>query len=158
MCVRGPHIIRRYWKEVEKTNEAIDANGWLRTGDICQMDEEGYLYFKSRNKEVIIRGGANLYPAEIETFLRHHPEIIDAQVFGVPDDRMGEEICAWIKVMPNVHLKHEDIVNYCKNNISHFKIPRYIKFVEQFPINANNKMLKNVMREAAIKEYNLKKA
>ena len=120
------------------------------------MDEEGYLYFKSRSKDVIIRGGANLYPAEIENFLTKHPDIENVQVFGVPDERMGEEVCAWIKVKANKILTQEDIKKFCENKISHFKIPRYVKFVETFPINANNKILKNVMRAKASEELKLK--
>lgn len=156
LLIRGPHIFREYWDEKEKTADTFE-NGWLKTGDICSMDEEGYLYFKSREKEVIIRGGANLYPAEIETFFRTNPNILDAQVFGVPDERMGEEICAWIKLKPDVKMSEEDLKSFCKNKISQFKIPKYIKFVDKFPINANNKILKNVMKEQAINEYNLKK-
>jgi len=121
------------------------------------MDEDGYLYFKSRSKDLIIRGGANLYPAEIEGFLATHPSIENVQVFGVPDERLTEEICAWIKLKANHSLTQEDVTKFCKNNISHFKIPRYVKFVDSFPINANNKLLKNVMREKAIEELKLKK-
>ena len=157
ILIRGPHVINEYWDEKEKTMEAIDKHGWLRTGDIGQMDEHGYIYFKSRNKDLIIRGGANLYPAEIESFIRTHPSIVDAQVFGVPDERHGEEVCAWIKVKEGEKLTEEDIKAFCKGNISHFKIPRYIKFVDAFPINANQKVLKMVMREKAIAELNLKK-
>ena len=120
------------------------------------MDKEGYLFFKSRSNDVIIRGGANLYPAEIESFLITHPDIENAQIFGVPDERMGEEICAWIKLKPNKTLTQEDIKLFCKDKISHFKVPRYIKFVDAFPINANNKLLKNVMREKAAHELKLK--
>jgi fatty-acyl-CoA synthase len=155
LLVRGPHIIPEYWDEVDKTNESIDKKGWLKTGDVCSMDKDGYIYFKSRNKDIIIRGGANLYPAEIESFLRNHPSISDVQVFGVPDERVGEEICAWIKLKANEKLKETELKAYCKGNISHFKVPRYVKFVDSFPINANNKVLKNVMREKAIKELNL---
>ena len=156
LLIRGPHIFREYWDEKEKTAETFE-NGWLKTGDICSMDEEGYLYFKSREKEVIIRGGANLYPAEIETFFRTNPNILDAQVFGVPDERMGEEICAWIKLKPDVKMSEEDLKMFCKNKISQFKIPKYIKFVDKFPINANNKILKNVMKKQTFNELNIKK-
>ena len=129
----------------------------LYTGDIFSMDKDGYLYFKSRSKDLIIRGGANLYPAEIEGFLATHPSIENVQVFGVPDERLTEEICAWIKLKANHSMTQEDVKTFCKNNISHFKIPRYVKFVESFPINANNKLLKNVMREKATEELHLKK-
>lgn len=154
LMIKGPHTFREYWDEKEKTNDAFE-NGWLKTGDICSMDEEGYLFFKSRDKELIIRGGANLYPAEIETFLRTHSKILDVQVFGVPDERMGEEICAWIKLIPDAEMNAEEIISFCKGKISQFKIPKYIKFVEKFPINANNKILKIEMRKQAILEYNL---
>lgn len=141
------------------------------------MDHEGYLYFKSRSKDIIIRGGANLYPAEIESYLRTHPDVIDAHVFGVwkfinkkiiknefrmfglkvPDERMGEEVCVWVKSKTGAKLTEEDLKSFCKGKISHFKIPRYFKFVDSFPTNANAKVLKNVMRDAAIVEYKLKK-
>lgn len=153
--IRGPHIIKAYWEDPEKTADAIDKNGWLKTGDIFQMDSEGYLYFKSRNKDIIIRGGANIYPAEIETYLRTHPDIVGAEAFGVPDERLGEEICVWIILKKGSTTNVEDVRSFCKGNITHFKIPRYIKFVDQFPINANNKVLKNKMQEEAIKEYKL---
>ena len=129
----------------------------MQTGDIFSMDEEGYLYFKSRCKDIIIRGGANLYPAEIESFLATHTDIENVQVIGVPDERMGEEVCAWIKVKANKILTQEDIKKFCENKISHFKIPRYVKLVESFPTNANNKIMKNVMRAKAIEELNSKK-
>ncbi|CAF0873115.1 unnamed protein product [Brachionus calyciflorus] len=156
LLVKGPHIFKGYWDEKEKTDETFE-NGWLKTGDICSMDEDGYIYFKSRDKEVIIRGGANLYPAEIETFLRTNPQILDAQVFGVPDERMGEEICTWIKLKPESKLTAEELKSFCKSKISQFKIPKYIKFVDKFPINANNKILKLSMKEQTISELNLKK-
>ena len=157
LLLRGPHIIKKYWEDETKTSETFDENGWLKTGDIASMDAEGYLYFKSREKDVIIRGGANLYPAEIESFLRTNPSVLDAQVFGVPDERHGEEICAWIRKKPDSKLDEEGIKAFCKEKISHFKIPRYIKFVDSFPINANQKILKNVMKDMASKELNLVK-
>lgn len=119
------------------------------------MDKEGYLFFKSRNKDIIIRGGANIYPAEIENYLRTHPDIMEAQAFGVPDERVGEEIAAWIKLRPDTKLTPEALKEFCKGNISHFKIPRYIKFVDSFPINASQKILKTEMLKAAATDFNL---
>ena len=113
------------------------------------------MYFKSRSKDVIIRGGANIYPAEVEAFLRTNPKILQVHVFGVPDKRLTEEICAWIKLKPGETLTEEELKSFCKGNISQFKIPRYIKFVDSFPINANSKVQLNVMEEIAIKDYNL---
>ena len=122
------------------------------------MDEHGYLYFKSRSKEVIIRGGANIYPAEVEAFLRTHHNVIDISVFGVPDERMGEEVAAWVKLKPNTKLSVDEIKEFCKGRVSHFKVPRYLKVVDSFPINANNKLLKNVMQEQFVKELGLAKS
>lgn len=116
------------------------------------MDEDGYLYFKSRSKEIIKRGGTNVYPAEVEAFLRTHPNIVDISVFGVPDERMGEEICAYIRLKPNMKLTLEEIKSFCDGKISQFKVPRIIKIVESFPINANNKILKSVMQAEMKKE------
>lgn len=153
--VRGFHVFKGYWEDPEKTKEAVDSNGWFKTGDIMTMDKDGYLFFKSRIKDVIIRGGANIYPSEIEKFLTTHPNIIAAEAFGVPDKRLGEEICVWIILKPGTSMTSDDVKSYCKDKISIFKVPKYVKFVENYPINANNKVLKNKMQESAVKEYGL---
>lgn len=115
----------------------------------------GYIYFKSRAKEVIIRGGVNIYPAEVERFLRTHPDILDCYVVGVPDERVGEEVCVWIKLKPDTNVSIEQIKEFCKGNIAHFKIPKFVKFVDSFPINATGKVQKFKMTEQMKKELNL---
>ena len=119
------------------------------------MDKDGYLFFKSRNKDIIIRGGANIYPAEIEDYLRSNSDIMEAQAFGVPDERVGEEVAVWVKLRPDSKMTAEDLKEFCKGNISHFKIPRYIKFVDSFPINASLKVLKTEMRKSSSTDFNL---
>jgi fatty-acyl-CoA synthase len=150
ICMRGYHIMKGYWDDPVKTAETIDKNGWLHTGDIGCMDENGYTFFKSRAKEVIIRGGVNIYPAEIESFLRTHDQIQDVYCFGFPDDRVGEEVCVWVKLKstadPNV-VTQEALTKFCENKIAYFKVPKYIKFVNAFPINQNGKVQKFKMLE-----------
>jgi fatty-acyl-CoA synthase len=155
LCLRGFNIISEYWDEPKKTAEAFDKHGWFKTGDICHMDEQGYLYFKSRCKDIIIRGGVNIYPAEVEAFLRTHPKVLDAAVVGVPDKRFGEEVCAWLKLKPNETMTYDELKKFCTGNIAVFKIPKYMKVVDAFPINANGKMMKNKIVEMAKKDLNL---
>lgn len=147
LCIRGYNIMKEYWDEPIKTAETIDASGWLKTGDICSMDENGYVFFKSRAKEVIIRGGINIYPAEIESFFRTHESILDAYCFGVSDERVGEEVCIWIKLKPNAKVSKDDLTKFCDGKIAFFKIPKHIKFVENFPISANGKVQKFKMSQ-----------
>lgn len=119
------------------------------------MDEDGYLYFKSRSKDIVIRGGTNIYPAEVESFIRTHSNVIDCQVVGVPDARVGEELYAWIKLKPNTKLTLDELKQFCSGKIAHFKVPRYMKIVNSFPINPNGKVLKNKIAEMARKDLNL---
>lgn len=142
ICIRGYNVMKEYWDEPEKTSETIDKNGWLHTGDIGSMDEQGCVKFKSRAKEIIIRGGVNIYPAEIEIFMRGHPEVIDCCCVGINDERFGEEVCVWIKLKENSKINEKDILDFCKDKIAYFKIPKYIKFVQAFPINATGKVQK----------------
>lgn len=155
LCIRGYNMMKGYWDEAEKTKETIDENGWLHTGDIMHMDEHGYLYFKTRVKDLIIRGGANVYPAEVEMFLRRNPKILDVHVFGVPCDRLGEDICAWIKLKPDCSLSYDELKEFCAGNIAHFKVPKYMKIVDAFPVNATGKVLKMKMAEMAKAELKL---
>jgi len=155
LCFRGYGVMKGYWDEPEKTAETIDADNWLKTGDIASMDENGYVFFKSRAKEVIIRGGINIYPAEIEVFMRTHDEVMDCYCFGLTDKRVGEEVCVWIKVVPGSSLTKNCIVKYCEGKIAHFKVPKHIKFVETFPISANGKPQKFKMAESMAKELGL---
>lgn len=152
LCVRGFSVMKEYWDEPEKTAETIDKNGWLKTGDICSMDENGYVFFKSRAKEVIIRGGTNIYPAEIESFMRTHDGVMDCYCFSINDERVGEEVCVWIKLRPESKVTKEAILKYCEGKIAYFKVPKHIKFVTEFPINANGKVQKFKMVEQMKKD------
>ena len=152
ICLRGYGIMKGYYDEPEKTAEAIDENGWLHTGDIGCMSEHGYVTFKSRAKELIIRGGVNIYPAEIESFIRTNDQVFDAYCFGVPDKRIGEEVCLFVKLKPNSTLTKEQLIEYCNGKIAYFKIPKHVKFVDSFPINANGKVQKFKMTEQMVKE------
>jgi fatty-acyl-CoA synthase len=151
ICFRGYHIMRGYYREAEQTTEAVDSAGWLLSGDLGSMDEHGYVQIKGRRKEMIIRGGENIYPAEIEAFLFTHPKIAEVAVFGVPDDYYGEQVAAWIELHRGENLTEKDVQNFCKGNIAHFKIPKYIKFVDDFPMTVTGKLQKFKMTEAMCK-------
>jgi len=152
---RGYAVMRGYWNDPERTAEAIDAQRWMHTGDLATMDERGYVRVVGRIKDMIIRGGENVYPREIEEFLYTHPEIADVQVIGVPDERYGEELMAWIVIRPGSRLTEEAVREFCRGQIAHFKIPRYVKFVESFPMTVTGKVQKFKMREEAIDELGL---
>ncbi len=154
-CARGYSVMIGYWGDEEKTAESIDAGGWMHTGDLATMDENGYVTVVGRSKDMLIRGGENIYPKEIEDFLYQHDKVEDVQVIGVPDERMGEEICAWVKLKPNEQLTDDELKAYCKEEIAHYKVPRYIKFVDVFPMTVTGKIQKFVMRDAMKKELNL---
>lgn len=149
---RGYSVMIGYWNDEERTAEAKDGQGWMHTGDLGVIDEEDYLSITGRSKDMIIRGGENVYPREIEEFLYTHPEIGDVQVFGVPDEKYGEEICAWIKRKSGAELDEAGVRQFCKGQIAHFKIPRYVKFVDEFPMTVTGKIQKFVMREMMVKE------
>jgi len=151
-CTRGYSVMQGYWEDPERTEEAIDQAGWMHTGDLATMDEDGYCAIVGRIKDLVIRGGENIYPREVEEFLYRHPAIVDVQVFGVPDQRFGEELCAWIKVRTGETLTEDDVKAYCKDQIAHYKIPRYVRFVDQFPMTVTGKMQKYLMRERMIEE------
>ena len=153
LCLRGFNIFKEYLDEPKKNKEAFDDKGWFKTGDICSMDEDGYLYFKSRSKDIIIRGGTNIYPAEIEAFIRTNPKVIDLCVFGVPDERLGEEIGAWIRLKPNTTLTLSELKSFCDGKIANFKIPKYMKIVDALPINPNGKVMRNKIMEIAKDEF-----
>ena len=155
-CTRGYSVMKGYWNDAEKTRDAIDEAGWMRTGDLATMDEEGYVNIVGRLKDMVIRGGENVYPREIEEFLYSHPKIQDVQVIGVPDPRYGEEICAWIKLKAGQSATPEEIREFCKGQIAHYKIPRYIEFVPEFPMTITGKIQKFVMREQTISKLGLK--
>ena len=151
-CTRGYSVMLGYWDDAEKTAQAIDRAGWMHTGDIATMDTDGYCNIVGRIKDMVIRGGENIYPREIEEFLFRHPGIEAVQVIGIPDVNYGEELCAWIKVKAGFSATAEEIRAFCKGQIAHYKIPRYIKFVESFPMTVTGKVQKFVMRDEMIKE------
>ena len=147
ICTRGYSVMQGYWNDEERTAETIDSAGWLHSGDIATMDEAGYVRIVGRIKDMIIRGGENIYPREIEEFLYQHPAISEVQVFGVPDEKMGEEVCAWIQLNDGFDLSDEDVKAYCRDQITHFKIPRHIRFVTEYPMTVTGKIQKFVMRD-----------
>jgi fatty-acyl-CoA synthase len=155
ICTRGYCVMLGYWNDELATTRAIDAAGWMHTGDRGVLGEDGHLNIVGRIKDLIIRGGENLYPREIEEFLHTHPDVEDAYVIGVPDRKYGEEIMAWIRLRPGVELSEEGVRQYCLDRISHFKVPRYVRFVEEFPMTVTGKIQKFKMREIAIEELAL---
>ncbi len=157
-CARGYLVMRGYWNDPERTAEAIDPAGWMHSGDLATIDDSGYVRIVGRIKDMVIRGGENIYPREIEEFLYTHPEIADVQVIGVPDERYGEELMAWIVLRSDSELRDEDIREFCRGSIAHFKVPRYVKFVEDFPMTVTGKVQKFKMRETAIEELGLGQA
>ncbi|WP_227394838.1 AMP-binding protein [Jeotgalibacillus aurantiacus] len=150
LCTRGYLIMKGYYKNEEATRAAIDAEGWLHTGDIAVMDEDGYLAITGRIKDMIIRGGENIYPREIEEFLYQHPAIQDVQVVGVPDEKYGEELMAWVILKEGEQLEEQALRDYCRGKISHHKIPRYIEFTDTYPMTASGKIQKYVLREQSL--------
>lgn len=155
-CTRGYSVMRGYWNQPDKTAEAIDADGWMHSGDLATMDSEGYINIVGRLKDMVIRGGENLFPREIEEFLYTHPDIADVQVVGVPDPRLGEELCAWIRVKDGrPPITEERLREFCKGKLAHFKVPRYVHIAAEFPMTANGKIRKTEMREQSIRELGL---
>ena len=156
LCTRGYSVMRGYWADDEKTADAIDAGGWMHTGDLATMDDEGYVNIVGRLKDMVIRGGENVYPREIEEFLYRHPKVQDVQVIGVPDAKYGEEICAWVKLREGQSATEDEIKAFCKGQIAHYKVPRYVRFVDGFPMTVTGKIQKFVMREQTMKDLGLK--
>ena len=157
ICFRGYHIMRGYYGQPKKTAETIDANGWLLSGDLGTMDAEGYVCITGRRKEMMIRGGENIYPKEIEAFLFTHPKVAQVAVFGIPDEFYGEEIMAWIQLHEGQTASEDEIRHFCKNQIAHFKIPKHIWFVDEFPMTVTGKLQKFRMREIAVEKMQPKK-
>ncbi len=149
---RGYSVMRGYWNEPERTSEAIDDAGWMHTGDLATMDADGYVRIVGRIKDMIIRGGENVYPREIEEFLYTHPGVADVQIIGVPDERYGEELMAWVVLRPGVALEPEELREFCRGQIAHYKIPRYVKLVAEFPMTVTGKVQKYKLRESAVRE------
>jgi fatty-acyl-CoA synthase len=155
LCARGYSVMIGYWDEPERTREAIDEHGWMHSGDLATIDEEGYCNIVGRLKDMVIRGGENIYPREVEEFLFRHPAIEDVQVVGIPDSKYGEELCAWIKLRAGATASAEDIVTFCRGQVAHYKIPRHIRFVDEFPMTVTGKIQKFVIRARMIEELGL---
>ena len=157
-CTRGFHVMLGYWEDPEKTAAAIDDDGWMHSGDLGTMDDEGFVNIVGRIKDMIIRGGENVYPREIEEFLYTHPKVADAQVIGVPDEKYGEEIMAWVQLADGVACTEDELKEFCRGKIAHFKVPRYIAFVNEFPMTVTGKVRKIEMREKSIADLGLQSA
>lgn len=155
ICTRGYSVMREYWNDPERTAETIDEAGWLHSGDLATMDKEGYVRIVGRIKDMIIRGGENIYPREVEEFLYQHPAISEVQVFGIPHEKMGEEVCAWVQLNEGQSMTEDELKAFCQEQITHFKIPRHVRFVTEYPMTVTGKIQKFVMRDqmvAALKE------
>jgi fatty-acyl-CoA synthase len=155
LLTRGYLVMLGYWDDAEKTGEALDPAGWMHTGDLATIDAEGYCNIVGRIKDMVIRGGENVYPREIEEFLYRHPKIQDVQVIGVPDARYGEELCAWVRLRDGESAIEEEIRAFCQGQIAHYKVPRYVKFVDGFPMTVTGKIQKFLMRQQMIEELGL---
>ena len=159
LCTGGYGVMLGYWNDPVKTAESIDSDGFMHSGDLAVMDEDGYLSIVGRLKDMVIRGGENIYPREIEEFLYTHPDIVDAQVIGVPDERYGEELCAWVRLRVGAQeLTADALREFCTGRLAHYKIPRYVKAVEEFPLTVTGKIQKFKMREISIAELQLEDA
>jgi len=155
---RGYSVMLGYWNDEARTADAIDNDGWMHTGDLAVMDDEGYVNIVGRIKDMVIRGGENIYPREIEEFLYTHPDIVEVQVIGVPDVKYGEQIAAWVQVAEGVTLTEDDVKDYCRGQIAHYKIPHYVLFVDEFPMTITGKIQKYVMRDQTIEQLGLQEA
>ena len=151
LCVRGYSVMLGYWNDPEKTAQAVDADGWIHSGDLAMMDEDGFVGITGRIKDMVIRGGENIYPREIEEFLYTHPDILDAQIIGVPDDKYGEELMVWLRLRAGAeHIDAESLRAFCAGKLAHYKIPRYVHCVDEYPMTASGKVRKVEMREQAL--------
>ncbi|HET9899155.1 MAG TPA: AMP-binding protein [Streptosporangiaceae bacterium] len=159
LCTRGYSVMLGYWNEPDKTADAIDAARWMHTGDIAVMDEDGFVQITGRIKDMVIRGGENVYPREVEEFLYTHPDVVDAQVIGVPDERFGEELMAWVRLRPGAEpLTAEALREFCAGRLAHYKVPRYVKIVDEFPMTVTGKIRKVEMRQVSVDELGLHSA
>jgi fatty-acyl-CoA synthase len=158
VCTRGYSVMLGYWDDPRRTAEAIDPEGWMHTGDLGVIDDAGYGNIVGRIKDMVIRGGENIYPREIEEFLYTHPKIADVTVVGLPDPKMGEELCAWVRLAPGEHSDEEEIRAFCRGQIAHYKIPRYVRFVDEFPMTVTGKIQKFIIRERMMAELALAEA
>lgn len=155
LCTRGYSVMLKYWNNPEATNQVLDHSRWMHTGDLAMMDEDGYIHISGRIKDLIIRGGENISPKEIEDFIYQYPNVLDVQIIGVPSEKYGEEVMAWIKVREGKKLTEVELIKFCKGQIAHYKVPKYWKFVDEFPMTISGKVRKVEMREISIKELGL---
>jgi fatty-acyl-CoA synthase len=156
LLTRGYSVMLGYWDDPAHTAEAIDTEGWMHTGDLAIIDDEGYGAIVGRIKDMVIRGGENVYPREIEEFLYAHPKIEDVAVVGVPDPRFGEELCAWVRLRPGETDSEDEVIGFCRGRIAHYKIPRYVRFVDALPMTVTGKVRKFEIREVMILELGLR--
>jgi len=155
LLTRGYSVMRGYWKDPAQTASSVDEAGWMHTGDIATLDHEGFCNIVGRIKDVVIRGGENIYPREIEEFLYTHPGIETVQVFGVPDEKYGEELCVWIRLLTGASIDEGEVRAFCEGRIAHYKVPRYVRFVDTFPTTVTGKIQKFVMRDEMIRQLGL---
>jgi fatty-acyl-CoA synthase len=155
LCTRGYSVMRGYYEDPERSAEAIDDAGWMHTGDLAMIDAEGWCNIVGRVKDMLIRGGENIYPREVEAFLETHDKVMAVQVFGIPDAKYGEEVCAWIVLKPGETATADEIASFCRSRIAHYKVPRHIRFVAEFPSTATGKAQKFAMRDAMVRELGL---
>ncbi|HEX4926428.1 MAG TPA: AMP-binding protein [Burkholderiales bacterium] len=156
LCTRGYSVMQGYWDDAQKTREVLDDAGWMHTGDLATIDDEGYCNITGRLKDLVIRGGENISPREVEDFLYRHPKVQGVQVFGVPDPKYGEEVCAWIQLRPGASASEEEIRDFCRGQIAHQKVPRYVRFVSEFPMTVTGKAQKFVMRSRMMQELGVR--
>ena len=155
LCTRGYSVMLGYWDDEERTREVIDPAGWMHTGDLAVINEEGYCRIVGRLKDMIIRGGENVYPREIEEFLYGHPKVQDVQVFGVPDPKFGEQVCAWVRLREGCSASEAEIQDYCRQQLAYYKVPRYVRFIDGFPMTVTGKVQKYLMRQTMTGELGL---
>jgi fatty-acyl-CoA synthase len=158
LCTRGYSVMTGYWEDEERTREAVDPDGWMHTGDLATIDGEGYCNIVGRVKDMVIRGGENVYPREVEEFLYRHPNVREVQVFGIPDEKYGEELCAWVVLQPGSAVTEEEIREFCKGQIAHYKIPRHVRFRDSLPMTVTGKPQKFIMRQTMVDELRLTEA
>jgi fatty-acyl-CoA synthase len=158
LCARGYLVMQGYDADPDATRHAIDPDGWLHTGDLAVMRPDGYFHIRGRIKDIVIRGGENIYPREIEEFLHGHPKILDVHVVGVPDRRLGETVLAWVRLKPGETMTAAEVRDFCKGKIAYFKVPQYVRFVDSFPLTVTGKVQKYRMREIEMEERGLKAA
>ena len=155
LCTRGYSVMLGYWDDPDRTTESIERAGWMHTGDLAVLDEDGYCNIVGRVKDMIIRGGENIYPREIEEYLIRHPKIQDVAVFGVPDQKYGEQVATWVQLATGESASEEEILEFCRGKIAHYKVPRYVRFVHEFPMTVTGKIQKFVMRDQLSGELGL---